>query len=87
MDPRDTQELLSTLQELKAELRGQEASLRAQRNETLVNFAGDQSLAHQAALDACTAQIRDVTTTLADLEVTIREVERQAEKGLEMTER
>jgi uncharacterized protein YukE len=75
------------LQELKAELRGQEASLRAQRNETLVDFAGDQSLAHQATLDDFTAQIKNITNTLADLEVTIREVERQAEKGLEMTER
>lgn len=78
MDPRDAQELLSTLHELKAELRRQEASLRAQRNETLVDSAGDQTLAHQATLDAFTAQIRHVTNTLADLEVTIMEVERQA---------
>ena len=80
MDTRDTQELLSTLHELKAELRRQEASLRAQRNETLVDFAGDRTLAHQATLEDLTAQIANVTKTLADLEVTIMEVERQAGK-------
>lgn len=80
MNTRDTQELLSTLHELKAELRRQEASLRAQRNETLVDFAGNQTLAHQATLNDLTAQITNVTKTLADLEVTILEVERQADK-------
>ena len=92
MDARDTQELLSTLHELKAELRRQEASLRAQRNETLVDFAGDRTPAHQATLNDLTgpamslpegvfvtAQITNVTSTLADLEVTILEVERQAD--------
>ena len=81
MDPRDTQELLSTLHDLKAELRQQEANLRAQRNETLVDFAKDQTTAHQATLDDLTAQIRNVTNILADVEVTIREVECQAEQA------
>jgi ABC-type uncharacterized transport system fused permease/ATPase subunit len=76
MDTRDALELLSTLQELKAELRRQEASLRAQRNETLVNFAEDQNPAHQVTLEDLTVQIANVTKTLADLEVTIMEVER-----------
>jgi hypothetical protein len=80
MDTQDAQELLSTLHELKAELHRQEASLRAQRNETLVDFAGDWTPAHQATLDDLTAQIANVTKTLADLEVTIMEVERQAGK-------
>jgi hypothetical protein len=80
MDTRDAQELLSTLHELKAELRRQEASLRAQRNETLVDFAEDQAPAHQVTLEDLTAQITNITKTLADLEVTIMEVERQAGK-------
>lgn len=80
MNTRDTQELLSTLHELQAKLRRQEASLRAQRNETLVDFAGNQTLAHQATLNDLTAQITNVTKTIADLEVTILEVERQADK-------
>ena len=80
MDTRDTQELLSTLHELKAELRRQEASLRAQRNETVVDFAEDQNPAHRFTLEDLTAQIANVTKTLADLEVTIMEVERQAGK-------
>lgn len=80
MNTRDTPELLSTLHELKAELRRQETSLRAQRNETLVDFAVDQIPAHQTTLNDLTAQIANVTSTLADLEVTILEVERQADK-------
>ena len=87
METRDTQEFLSALHELKAELRRQEASLRAQRNEMLVDFAGDQTPAHQVTLDDFTARITNVTKTLADLEVTLMEVKRQAEQALEMTEK
>ena len=80
MNTRDTQELLSTLHELRAELRQQEARLRARRNETLVDSAEDQTPVSQATLNDLTVQISNLTNTLADLEVTILEVERQADE-------
>jgi hypothetical protein len=83
VDPQDTQELLSTLHELKDELRRQETTVRAQRNETLVGFAENHTPIHQGALDDFTAQITKVTNALVDVEVTILEVERQAEQARE----
>ena len=74
-------DLLSTWQELKAELLQQQAALRVERSAALVDFALDKTPENRAKLDDLNTHLAAIHETLTDLAVTITEAERQAEQA------
>ena len=75
------QALLSTWQDLKAELLQQQAALRTERSAALVDFALDKTPENRAKLDDLNTHLASIHEILTDLEVIIAEVERQAEQA------
>jgi hypothetical protein len=70
-------DFITTLQELATEIRQEQGTLRAARNEALLDYAGHHTLAGRAMLDVLTEQIVRKRAILADWEETLAEAKQQ----------